>query len=366
MKIGILTYPLNNNYGCYLQSYALLTFLKEKGYNAEYIYRRHDKPSFVFYLKYAVKKIINRQWHDIIYDYEKDYMLEKGLIMYPFFKNNIVPHTAPIYTSHALAKLCSHYDVVIVGSDQVWRAEILTNIGDYFLDFAKTEKPIRISYAASFGKDEPNFTKKQKEICGKALTKFKAVSLREDSGVNTIRRYGWKIANCRVVLDPTMLLCKDHYLSLLQDKGADHSVFGYILDQTESKLNILDTVSKMVGAESLNILKWCNKVSFEYPPVQEWLSVINNAIFVVTDSFHGAVFSILFNKPFAIIINKERGAVRFDTLLNTFNLRSRIVESPDDISGVLNNPIDWDEVNAVLEKKRKESADFLLSALENN
>ena len=106
MKIGVLTYPLNNNYGCYLQSYALMHFLQKEGYDVEYIMRRHNKPSWKFYIKYAFNTIFNNikniKWDSPIYSYEWNYMIKKGGRLFPFFENKIVPHTTPVYSTKGL------------------------------------------------------------------------------------------------------------------------------------------------------------------------------------------------------------------------------------------------------------------------
>lgn len=364
MKIGILTYPLNNNYGCYLQSYALLYFLKKEGYDVEYIMRRHDKPSWRFYIKYAVKTLVNNTlslvWESPIYDYEWHYMLKKGGHLFPFFEKYIVPHTEALYTSKALARACLRYDIIIVGSDQVWRAGILSNITDYFLCFDKKNKIIKIAYAASFGKEEPGFTTKQKKMCGKSLSRFKAVSVRETIGLKLIEDYGWNCPSAKVVLDPTMLLSMSDYLSLVKTKERSPFVFSYILDQTEEKMSILTKVAEKLSLDKYNILKDLESNNFAYPEVEEWLTCYSSASFVVTDSFHGTVFAIIFNIPFAVIINEERGSARFDTLLDVFCLKDRIVRIKEDIDQLIYKKIDWEIVNKILKQRQVESREFLI------
>lgn len=366
MKIGILTYPLNNNYGCYLQSYALLHFLQGKGFDVEYIYRRHNKPIWKRYLTYAIRKlsysIISFKWDSPIYNYEWHYMMKKGSLLYPFFEHHIVPHTEPIYTTKKLKAVCDQYDVIVVGSDQVWRAEILNNIEDYFLGF--NEKATKIAYAVSFGKENPGYTVKQIESCGQALSSFKAVSVRENIGLKLIEDYGWTCPRPKVVIDPTMLLKKEDYMAFLNEIPKKSFVFAYILDQTDMKKAILSQVAKSKKQEEYNILAGVTGIDFEYPSIEKWLLCYASASFVVTDSFHGAVFSIIFNIPFAVIINKERGAARFETLLESFDLNDRIVYYEEDVPKIINSTIEWRKVNAILDSKRIEATEFLLSNLE--
>lgn len=367
MKIGILSYPLNNNYGCYLQTFALLKFLKDQGFDVEYIYRRHNKPSVKFYIKYAINTIINNilnyKWQSPFYNYEWEYMVKTGKNLIPFFENYIVPHTELIYTTNKLKIICTKYDVIIVGSDQVWRAELLPNIEDYFLLFMLNKDTKRIAYAASFGKKEPGYTSKQMTRCKKGISRFEKVSVREDLGIDLIRKYGWKCSNPQVVLDPTMLLNKQDYISLIKGFRYDQTVFGYILDQTEEKNSILEMVSNELNIKYFNILAENNTNYFNYPSVERWLGMIVNSAFVVTDSFHGAVFSIIFNKPFIVIVNEERGAARFDTLLGMFNLKCRILDDVKKMSTIVMAKINWEEVNRILIEKRKESISFLKDGL---
>ena len=100
-----------------------------------------------------------------------------------------------------------------------------------------------------------------------------------------------------------------------------------------------------------------------FPPIEQWIKGFMDADFVVTDSFHGTVFSIIFNKPFVAIVNKERGAARFTSLLNMFGLSDRLVYSIDDIEKIYSKSIDYDHVNDVLRSKRIESLEFIYSNL---
>ena len=136
MTIGILTLPFNNNYGGYLQAYALMTVLKNEGHDVELIYRRHNKPPFtkliVPTVKNVVKLLLGRKVISVIPDGEKSFR-ERGVNMMPFFDKYIVPRSRPLYSSKEFAKyVTGRYDAVIVGSDQVWRPDYGSGIGDFF------------------------------------------------------------------------------------------------------------------------------------------------------------------------------------------------------------------------------------------
>ena len=296
-------------------------------------------------------------------DYEKEYMLRKGALLYPFFQRKITPHTQPIYTSRRLKKVCSHYDVIIVGSDQVWRAEILPNIEDYFLSFLGDSKIKRIAYAASFGKENPGYKEIQKRRCGEAIGKFSAISVREIVGKKIIKDFGWPVTSCEVVVDPTMLLDRKDYQSLISGIDLNESVFGYILDQKPEKLEMLTYLADYYNLSPINFLEGSDLNEYIYPPVEEWLSRIAHSKFIITDSFHGVVFSIIFNIPFAVVINRDRGTARFETVLKTFELQDRAVNSIADLKTVVKRPIDWKRVNCILNDKKNDAECFLKKSL---
>lgn len=143
MRIGILTLPFNNNYGGYLQAYALLTVLKQMGHDVELIYRRHNKRPLKYRLLYVfktvVKCILRIPYGPLIPSLEYDHR-HAGKMMLPFVDKNISPKTKPYFTTASMEKSCKgKYDVVIVGSDQIWRPIYVPNINDFFLEFIKDQ-----------------------------------------------------------------------------------------------------------------------------------------------------------------------------------------------------------------------------------
>ena len=174
--------------------------------------------------------------------------------MIPFFER-YVPHTDAYYTSKDLERHCQSFDAIIVGSDQVWRAGLLHHIEDYFLEFLHNPSTMRISYAASFGKKDAGYTRKEIKSCGELISKFSAVSLRESQGVDMIHDFGWNCPNPQVVLDPTLLLKKEDYQRHVLEKKCKDMVFCYILDQTEQTQEIIKKVTRRLQKEAYNILE---------------------------------------------------------------------------------------------------------------
>ena len=210
-------------------------------------------------------------------------------------------------------KIAFEFDAVVVGSDQVWRPVYSQPIEEAFLSFLGDASIKRIAYAASFGLDNcSEYSREQLETCSCLLKKFNAVSVRESSGVELCRNYFG--VNAVQMLDPTLLLSVDDYRMLIDKvntKSPQDNMLVYILDKTEEKIDLVNRIASEKGLipfwldspneqnENLSLDKQV-KMS-----VEQWLCTFNNASFVVTDSFHGCVFSILFHKQFVAVGNVE-------------------------------------------------------------
>lgn len=365
MKLGILTLPFNNNYGGYLQAYALMTVLKQEGHDVELIYRQHNKLKvpLVYYITNVVKRILHMPHGPFLLTRES-LLRWKGKLMMPFVDKYIYPRTKPLQSTEELRDAVEQgiYDVIVCGSDQLWRPDYVPNIENFFCSFLKGNKPKLISYAASFGSDKPVYTEEQRIECGEAIARFAAVSVRERSGIDVIRNLGWKPkVSPQVVLDPTMLLTKEHYESLLPktpslSKG---KVFCYVLDQSPHAQKLIIEVCEKTGLEPFHIIdpeRW-KRSDYLMPSIEDWLAGIRDAEYVVTDSFHGTVFSIIFNKPFVVYVNNDRGSDRFLTLLEYFNFV--------DVTNICGK-INWNSVNEMLREQRVNSLDFLRSAIKTS
>jgi polysaccharide pyruvyl transferase WcaK-like protein len=270
-----------------------------------------------------------------------------------------------------------NFDAYIVGSDQVWRPRYSPCITNYFLDFIEnTNSYKKIAYAASFGVDNWEFTSKQTKQCSSLAKKFDAIFVREHNGIHLCSKFLG--VNAVHVLDPTMLLDKDDYIQLVKSENEIESsgnLMIYILDSSEGKQKIIETVSKELSLIPFSILP--NKRFTEesqneidhcvIPSVTSWLRGFMDANFVITDSFHGCIFSIIFNKPFIAIGNKERGLTRFISLLNLFELEDRLIILPEELSKEkLNKVINFERVNQILNTSQHTSFDFLNKAISNS
>lgn len=369
MRICVLTQPLYTNYGGLLQAYALQAVLKRMGHD---VWTEDRK--YAYSLKGRVSLFIRR----ILSPVRKVY--------YPTDKQNkiITRHTRTfirkyINTTEPVSSKTKEmfkkyaFDAYIVGSDQVWRPSYSYYLFNYFLDFTVGRNVKRIAYAASFGTSEWEFTFEETQQCSVLAKNFDAISVREDSGIELCGKYLG--VNAIHVLDPTMLLEKDDYIRLVEEERiptTGNRLMTYILDKTDEKNEIIQKISEYFVLEPNVIMpeKYFHQVGAKeinkciFPPVADWLRGFMDAKYVVTDSFHGMVFSIIFNKQFIVIANKERGLDRFTSLLKMFGLKNRLVYSLEQITNeLLHTSIDYRIVNQMWLTERKKAMDFLSHSL---
>lgn len=373
MKIGVLTLPLHNNFGGILQAYALQLVLNNIGHDAMLI----DKSKYVslgpWYKKFPIytKRALEK------------YLMRKDIVVKADVEQNRIPKTIAKHTDLFIDKYIKRiftkdfsnvkkedFDALIVGSDQIWRPKyFFSAIENAYLDFAKEWNIKRIAYAASFGTEEWEYTEEQTRNCSTLLKKFNAVSVRESSAVKLCNEK-FKVEALHI-LDPTMLLEKDEYINLFKETEtakSDGNLFCYILDSGTEKDDIINTIAteKRVKPFYVNSKYEDMAAPLEeriQQPVEKWLRAFHDAEFIVTDSFHACVFSIIFNKPFIVYGNRERGFARFESLLKLFGLEERLVCSPNEINKALNTPIDWNNVNRIHTEWKENSISFLINNL---
>jgi hypothetical protein len=379
MRIGILTQPLHNNYGGLLQAYALKEVLQSLGHEVIIINRQFKKVSPFRKYGSIVKSIL------IGRTIAPNALLNESLKVLISretrkFREKFIPNLSHLITDNEGMQDLNNmgFDAYVVGSDQCWRPSYSPSIRNYFLDFAKNDNRVkRISYAASFGVSHWEFTDEDTSACSELLKKFNAISVREDSAIDLIKN---KLGRDDAihVLDPTMLLSKEHYNDLIESEKTPVSPGNlnvYVLDKTPEKDKLVRIIEDKLQLKAFEVLpeKRLNdqKVTkgnidnFEYPSPAAWIRGFQDTKFVVTDSFHGTVFSILYNKPFISIANNERGLTRFISLLKMFNLENRLIFSSKDFNPDNLPDIDWNEINSILLKETVRSLNFLKMNLSN-
>lgn len=368
MRIGILTLPLHTNYGGIIQAYALQTILQNMGHEVciinKDIFSLSISDKIIINLKKAIKNIfLGRK--------EVLFLEDRRKKEYKFIGKNIlefVDTNLNLINVKEYIDVPQTFDAIIVGSDQVWRAQYMNPIENAFFKFAEKWNVKRISYAASFGGSEWKYSSVQTENCKKLVNQFNRVSVREESGVQLCRDY-LKIEATHV-LDPTMLLPIDEYINIIEQvkdkKEIKDGLFAYVLNYQDTISLSIDKVSKILNIAPFYASTDRRDVQLEKRKtlkMGDWLNCFYKARFVVTDSFHACVFSILFKKPFLVLLNND-GNERIYSLLKMFNLEDRIINSVEEISKqILSAEINWLRVTEMLEEQKSKSIDFLCGAL---
>ena len=370
MRIGILTLPLHTNYGGILQAYALQTVLERMGHEVV-VFDKPMYPEIPPFLK-RIRIYIRRIKGKLLGNY-------KGVILYSTANKNIErerKYTQQFINNHI--KRCEiksleeinlmNLDAIVVGSDQIWRERYFKwfwskKISDAFLGFCNNNI-LRVSYAASFGTDEWEYSEEETKECRSGIRKFTLISTREASGVILCKERLYA-KECVQVLDPTFLLRKEDYINLFNNTGTSKSpgdLLVYILDEDEYKTKVLNEILQKYQMIPFRVNSYVEDPSFSIekrcqPPVENWLRGFFDAKYVVTDSFHACVFSIIFNKPFLVVANPQRGLDRIISLLNTFNLQHCLYKAKNDYNHT--NDFDWNRINDTLRREVTNSMSFL-------
>lgn len=367
-KIAILTLPFNNNYGGLLQSYALQFFLSKRGHDVTVINISVQIPdkSIIGLSKRIIKFLIGIEFRN------NKMVKAQSKNMHQFINDNfqlthIIKNKKDFFALNNL-----DFDTYIVGSDQVWRFDYTkSRYLNYFLDFVTNTNIKKVAFAASFGIDQWKKNKNDTSKISSLLKKFHSVSVREKSGIELCKKY----LNSTPVhlLDPVFLLSPNDFCTSIinpqikQVKKNKSCLLVYLLDCSEDKLKTVEVIAEKLNLKPIIAGKdICNPNSSQpgvYPPVSEWIDGFQNAEFVLTDSFHGCVFSILFNKQFIAYGNNERGITRFNSLFETFQIESRLImHSSELIDQVIDQKINFQIINKAIEKNKLESIFFLENA----
>ena len=362
MKIGIVTQPFTNNYGGIMQNWALQQILIGLGHSPITLYclpRRisygrwiHDLVIFSIRKVFHFPKLFNhyREYNHLYY--RQDNELSK-------FVRDFIITTKLRHRYEKIDLKQNRIDAIIVGSDQVWRYRYNRFVWkDMFLFFARKYDCQKIGYAISFGTDNWEFSEKQTEKINAYINQFSAISVREKSGIAICDKYLNRIAI--ELLDPTLLLNKEHYGLLCeeQDKSNIPYIAAYILDDSKDNDAFISAVSQLKNFPVKHIGYGKGTVSMHH-----WLSIVREAQYIITDSYHGTVFSIIFHKPFFSIVNKTRGTSRVLSLLEKLELDQRIIS---DVEGpIIDSDICWDRTEQLLNEWKEKSLGFLTLNLDN-
>lgn len=385
MKIGILTQPLHTNYGGLLQNYALQYVLKHMGHEPETILYEgtKNKITFIGMLSYVKRSLLHninpikfKGPKYVPINKERSYIRQHTQA----FIEKYIRKTEPLKSHIDFIALAanSKYQAYVVGSDQCWRPMYnKTYLCEMFLGFAEYAKDVkRVAYAISFGTSEWEMNPELTQECARLAQKFDMITTREDTGVELCKEN--LRVEAKLVLDPTLLLSKEVYVTMVEDENTPKSkgsLFYYLLDTNKSKLGAVNAIGKKLRLKPFKVMPQYKGDNITkdiiqhhlddcvFPPVTMWLKAFMDAEMTIVDSFHGMVFSIIFNKPFWVIGNKKRGMSRFTSLLGLLGLGNRLTDVEELTTIDINEPIDWNNVNGIIEKMKRNSLAILEKSL---
>lgn len=367
-KICLVTIHTIPNYGSVLQTWASQKILQKYCNHVEVIdYWRSNHRTEVL----LAKSIENSgHWNNnrikrFIYRTVRSYSLNKQRMVFDKFlreKINLTP--SRYYSEEELEQNLPEADAYITGSDQMWNSEANEGIEyPYFLKFTP-DSAKKISYSTSFGKEI--LDRWEIEETKKLLLRYSYLSVRELSGVQILKDLGFKEGVC--VLDPTLVITKSEWAEFSAKRIVKNRyVFLYQLNGNDNRPNkYAEQLAKEKGlqlvriAYNISTLRKSGK-SILLPTPEEFVSLVMNADYVVTDSFHCTAFSINLNKQF-MVFYPRKFSTRLKSILRLTNLEDRVVKIESDLS-LANHVIDFKEINKVLTVERKKSIEFLERAL---
>lgn len=371
-KASILSFQFADNYGAVLQIYAMSKILENKGFSVEVIDFNPEKLAKPYKagldlsmfkesenIKSSIRTILIK-----LFTLRRNLRRNKN---FEDFRNNYLNLTDDrFYTSQDLDKAESLklYDVYIVGSDQVWNPAFFEAANDaYFLNFAN-ESSLKIAYAASIAEE---ISEESFDIFEKNLKNFNAISVRESSAKDEIQPITDK--DIMVTLDPTLLMKQDFWKTIIPAAPLPKPfILVYDLVKDERIIKVANSIAKELNCKIISYSyhkgyeNWHSTFAGCHPT--EFLRLYRDAEFVVTSSFHGTAFSLLFEKKFYTIPHPTRGSRMID-LLNTVGLSDRIISSLDNEVDS-NSQIDYAEANKKLSEMRNDSMCFIDNAIHNH
>lgn len=375
MKIGIISLNPGHNYGGMLQSYALKTVLERMGHEVRVICRKRELQKSYSLLKlhrYLIRiYLILFKGSDVrvfFEAYQNRMNRKKFRETWRFCKSYL--KLREVFSFSDIKP--KEFDAFVVGSDQVWRPRYFekqyeSGIENAYLSFANNWEVKRIAYAPSFGVDEWEYTAEQTQHCAALLSQFDAISVRETDGVRLCKE-NLSGKDPIQLCDPTLLLTKKDYESLITSDTppSKGNLLVYCLDESDELNKLVERISKEKQLKPFRTnAKKGPELTIEerkLPSVESWLRAFQDAEFVITDSFHACVFSLIFHKPFLVFGNKTRGMSRFDTLLSAFGQGQRQLSSADEYDESISYP-SLDNADEIIAQLRIQSLDFLNKAL---
>ena len=358
-RVGILTVFRTGNYGGTLQAYATLRAINENGF---------AKAEIIPYCSDAIKQRIDRRFIKKAGLFRTAVALAEKLYYFPRMRkvNAFVDGFASgrELKREELAGLNDRYDLFLSGSDQIWNPDLLMGDGSYLLDFVSDPSKKR-SYGSSFGTDR--ISEEYRESYRRLLSEYQCITVRERAGAKLLEELLGREAE--VVLDPVLLLTPEQWEARLpRGKEKRPYVFAYQMAHSARIGRIVSALCRERGVGAVfvpfPILGYCRcRPRLGYSSL-EWVRAIGDSEFVVTDSFHAVVFSILFRRDFYYVITSDtvrKRLSRLETLLSALGIEDRLVDGVHACD--FSRRIDYDRVHKRLDAERERSLRILKELL---
>lgn len=364
MKIGIVTFFKSYNYGVWLQAYATQKFLEFQGYDAE----------MINYSNIYEKKKTRRAYKegDRSIGYLTSFLKSILFGKVRYYNRGFRRHINECYNlsdreySDVSELLNVSYDVLVVGSDQVWNPQITNGLDKVFLlQFGNARK--RLSIASSLGSNLLSDYEKNQLI--QALKSFDGISVREEFAYEYLQKE--LKTSIKVISDPTFLITRDQWIENVAKKSRyyginDKYILTYFVSNEKRKSSNIELIKNY--SERFGLPVWAIQFSSYFSEgvdkkilgasIFDFIALLNNAEIVITDSFHGAALSVNINKDFVTIVNTEN-PVRIHNLLSKIELLERINLQPDNYS-----KIDYTTVNEKISAIRRDSQEWIIRMIE--
>lgn len=361
MKIGILTFHCAHNYGAVLQCYATQEFLRGKGYDVEVI---NYRPYYLLrpYQLFNYRRVLCKNPIRLIKKFIQELLLfpvrYKRWCAFEGFINEQL-QLGSIVTNKSLPKDCGVY---LIGSDQVWNPKITNGFDDVYFGqfpFAKAMKRY-VAYAASM--EAKKLEDEEISFYKSRLSNFDAISVREKELLSLLQVHVDQ--PIKQVLDPTLMVSSDLWDKLSSKKKIKGKyVVVYQVRNNKNTLRIANYIANQLNAKVVVLVAWLQinyQNTYQTSSPEDFVNIIRNAACVVTTSFHGTAFSIIFNRPFYTVRLNDGADSRSSSLLESLGLENRMINIDD--SPVFTT-IDYTAVNPILNSLRQQSQEFLLSNL---
>ncbi len=353
LKVAIITFHRAINYGAVLQTYALSKYLSDSGYDVKVLDYRSETIESSYKVRF--KPNMNSFKQMLLLPFSE----KKKRKFYEFIDKNI-PHTRPLYTVEDLREEARNFDFVVTGSDQVWNSQWTAGDNAFLLNFCEDEQ--KVSYAASIGKS--SISEEEEERLKKHLINFRAISVREKTGKDLLDSLIQK--DISVNCDPVALLSKGQWKQAAAVPKEKNYILVYMLVKSDSLMNAAVEYGKKNGKQVIlindNIRKQYPVIYKRYISPQEFVGLFCNAGCVFTNSFHGTMFSIIFEKEVHVELQKYKDAPnsRFVDLLSQVGMENCVFEG----GHVDDNYVkpQYESVKAKLEQMQNETKEYFEKA----